>query len=88
MVHIAEFSTRDSPKPMLEEEELHWIEIKLIGEDGEPISGEKYKVVLPDGAVVEGALDGEGLARVDDIPQAGRCIISFPELDREAWDPV
>ena len=88
MVHIADFGTRDTPRPVLEGEDLHWVEIKLIGEDGKPISGEKYKIVLPDGAIVEGALDGEGLARVDDIPQAGQCMISFPELDREAWDPV
>ncbi len=78
-------------KPHKEEEtdeELHWIEIELVGEDDEPISGEKYKITLPDGSVASGTLDQKGCARVEGIKDAGDCQITFPDLDKEAWEPA
>lgn len=62
----------------------HWIEIELVGEDGQPIPNEKYKVLLPDGSEKEGNLDQDGWARVESSP-TGDCKITFPELDEEAW---
>lgn len=64
-----------------------WIEIELIGEDDKPIPGVAYQVALPGGKLVSGQLDDAGMARVEDIP-AGTCMVSFPELDKEAWTPV
>ena len=64
-----------------------WIEIELIDEEDQPVPGEKYKIELPDGSVAEGTLDEKGLARVDGI-DSGTCKITFPELDKEAWEPV
>jgi hypothetical protein len=61
-----------------------WIEIYLIGEDGGPIPGEAYRIELPDGSVREGRLDADGLSRVDDV-DPGICLVTFPNLDREAW---
>jgi hypothetical protein len=61
-----------------------WVEIALIGEDGSPIPGERYRIELPDGSVREGTLGAEGLCRVDDIA-AGDCVVTFPDLDQEAW---
>lgn len=63
---------------------LTWIEIQLIGEDGQPIPGEKYRIDLPDGSVREGSLDSKGQARVDGI-DPGNCVVTFPALDEEAW---
>lgn len=66
-----------------------------VGKDGEPVAapagedypivGEKYRVVLPDGNVREGALDADGVARLDGIPR-GLCEVGFPELDQDAWE--
>ena len=70
-----------------EEEEKTWIEIELIGEDDEPIPGEKYKIEMPDGSVAQGTLDGDGLARKEGI-DPGTCKISFPDLDQDAWEPA
>ena len=61
-----------------------WIEIHLIGEDGRPIPGEAYRIELPDGSVRDGRLDADGLSRVDDV-DLGTCLVTFPNLGKEAW---
>ncbi len=66
------------------EKHIHWIEIELVGEDDKPIPNEKYKVVLPDGSIKEGNLDQNGWVRVESNP-VGKCEVTFPELDKEAW---
>lgn len=67
---------------------VHWIEIELLGEDGSPIPGEQYRIVLPNGSVVMGQLDADGRAYVGNFADAGECEISFPSLDRDAWAPL
>ena len=70
-----------------EEEELSWIEIELVGEDDEPIPGERYAIELPDGRVDRGTLDNKGFKRLEGIPK-GECKITFPNLDKDAWEPI
>jgi len=76
-------------KPPESEEEAEkktaWIEIELVDEEDEPVPGEKYEVKLPDGSVAKGTLDGDGFARIDGI-EPGTCEISFPKLDKDAWE--
>jgi hypothetical protein len=75
------------PCPLAERTQpLFWIEIELVGEDDQPLPWEEYLVLLPDGRQVGGYLDGEGHARLDGLAMAGDCMLSFPALDREAWD--
>ena len=63
-----------------------WIEIELIDEADQPVPGEQYKVTLPDGTTVaEGTLDHKGFARIDGI-EPGTCKVTFPRLDKEAWE--
>lgn len=62
-----------------------WVEIQLLGEDDKGVAGAAYRLELPDGRVVEGTLDGNGLATVRGIA-SGQCIVSFPELDQDAWE--
>jgi hypothetical protein len=64
---------------------LHWIEIELLGEDGVPIQGEAYRVICPDGRIVEGCLDENGYARVGGIVGGRNCRVGFPRLDGDAW---
>ncbi len=73
--------------PHASTEPLDWIEICLLGEGDVPIGGERYRVALPDGRTVEGRLGPDGLARIDGIP-AGRCTVTFPRMDRSAWEPA
>lgn len=62
-----------------------WIQIQLVDEDCEPISGERYEIHCPDGTVRRGRTNLYGRARFDDIEQPGDCQIKFPDLDLEAW---
>lgn len=64
-----------------------WIEVQLIGEDGNGIAGEEYSIRVPGGRIVTGTLDAQGLVRIADLP-AGTCQVSFPKLDKDAWVPV
>lgn len=67
--------------------ETSWIEVELVGEDGKPIPGERYRVTLPDGSVAEGSLDQNGMARVEGF-EPGSCKVTFPDLDQDAWEPA
>jgi type VI secretion system secreted protein VgrG len=65
-----------------------WIEIELVDEDNKPVPGEKYKVTLPDGkTVAQGTLDQNGYARVNGV-DPGTCKITFPDLDKDAWEKI
>ena len=43
-------------------------------------------VTLPDGTVDQGTLDDKGHARVDGI-DPGSCVITFPNREKQAWEP-
>jgi hypothetical protein len=66
-------------------EKKSWIAIELVGEDGNPIPGEPYRVTLPDGTTVaDGTLDDKGRARVENI-DPGTCKVTFPNRDKSTW---
>jgi len=68
-----------------DEQKKTWIEIELVDEVGDPVPGESYEITLPDGSKAAGTLDGKGFARVDGI-DPGTCKVTFPNLDKEAWN--
>jgi type VI secretion system secreted protein VgrG len=64
-----------------------WIEIVLVDDDDKPVPGEAYRITLPDGTTLaEGTLDENGFARVDGI-DPGTCQVTFPDLDKDSWEP-
>jgi hypothetical protein len=65
--------------------QTHWIEIRLVGSDGQPVPSEQYRIQLPTGEFAEGNLDNDGRARVDGIPNPGTCQVTFPNLEADAW---
>ena len=71
-----------------EDEEKHWIEIELVDEEDNPVPGEKYKVTMPDGSVAQGTLDYNGFVHIGGIKDPGTCKITFPNLDKDAWEPA
>jgi hypothetical protein len=62
-----------------------WIKIKLVDKDGQPVQGERYRIELPDGTVRQGILDSKGQAHIGGI-DPGNCQITFPNLDKDAWE--
>jgi type VI secretion system secreted protein VgrG len=71
-----------------EDQPTSWIEIELVDMEDEPVPGEAYEITLPDGqTVASGTLDEKGFARIDGI-EPGTCKISFPKLDKDAWEPA
>ncbi|HUU99251.1 MAG TPA: hypothetical protein VM487_26255, partial [Phycisphaerae bacterium] len=80
---------REMPIPKPEEEEKEekkktWIEILLVNEAGEPVSGEEYEITTPDGQIKKGRTNAQGKAKITGI-DPGECKICFPRLDEEAW---
>ncbi len=75
-------------KPPEEEQEgKTWIEIKLVDENDEPVLGERYRITLPDGSVDEGTLDEQRSVRIEGI-DPGTCQVTFPNLDKNAWERI
>lgn len=42
---------------------------------------------MSDGTVWDSSTDDKGVGRVDGI-DPGSCKISFPDLDKDAWEPA
>jgi len=65
-----------------------WIDIKLVGEDDEPIPNVRFQVFRPDNTLLgQGRLDHNGYGgfeRIDD----GAYEVCFPDLDEDAWEPA
>lgn len=70
-----------------QKEKDHWIVVELVGENGEPIPSELCRVTTPDGDVIERETDIQGKVEVRQI-SAGDCMVEFPELDKDAWEPT
>jgi type VI secretion system secreted protein VgrG len=73
------------PSEEEQEEKTSWVEIELVGEDDQPVAGEKYEITLPDGRVAKGTTDQNGVARIEGI-DPGTCQVTFPNLDKDAWE--
>jgi hypothetical protein len=68
------------------EKKTSWIEIEMVNQDDRPVPGKHYRITLADGeTVAEGTLDPKGFARVDGI-DPGTCKVTFPDLDKDAWE--
>lgn len=67
-------------------ERKDWIEIILVDMDGKPVPNVRYKITPPGGdPPQEGRLNEHGQAGYYKI-EAGECKITFPDLDKDAWE--
>ena len=64
-----------------------WIEVQLVDENGKGIPGQAFIVTAPDGFDYSGTTDEQGVGRVDGI-DPGSSDITFPDLDKDAWEPA
>ncbi|WP_165704060.1 hypothetical protein [Enhygromyxa salina] len=75
------------PQPMFDEQP-HWVEILLVGEDDVGIAGAECEVTLATGKVVRRRTDRHGIVRIEGITSAANCKVSFPQIDEAAWAPA
>jgi hypothetical protein len=61
-----------------------WVEFEVVDEANNPVGGKRYKVMLPDGRIHEGALDKTGKLRFSNI-DPGTCVFSLTDVDAESW---
>ena len=71
--------------PEKAKEKKAWIEIILVDNEGKPMPGVKYRITPPSGQPVEGRLNEHGQAGLYQI-DPGNCKITFPDLDKDAWE--
>ena len=64
----------------------HWIQIALVDDAGQPVANERYVIEMPDGSMITGYTGSDGKARVDDV-DPGTAKVSFPDLDKAAYEP-
>lgn len=74
---------RSSPEKA--KEKKAWIEIILVDMEGKPVPGVRYRITPPGGQPVEGRLNEHGQAGLYTI-EPGNCKITFPDLDKDAWE--
>ncbi|CAN5356359.1 hypothetical protein BH10ACI1_BH10ACI1_29890 [soil metagenome] len=68
-----------------QKEKKAWIEIILVDMVGKPIPNVRYRITPPSGSPKEGRLNEHGQAGYYQI-EPGNCKITFPDLDKDAWD--
>ena len=78
---------RHNPSSDDNKDKKHWVEIVLVDDAGQPVTGESFEIKLPDGSVATGTTDEKGKGRVENI-DPGSVEVSFPELDKDAWEPA
>jgi hypothetical protein len=80
-----------SSEPALTPSQLYkrtaMVEIELLDTEGNPVPGEPWDLVFPDGSKRSGQLDEQGRVIVSSILE-GVCQVSFPRLDADAWAPA
>jgi len=64
-----------------------WIDVQLINDKGEAVSGVRYVITAPDGNKHQGTTDIHGFAKLRGLPE-GACTVSFPDLDETSVKPA
>lgn len=87
LMHPPFIEKDEEPEIAEEPEENHWIDIRLVDEEGEPVPGVEFEIKLPDGRKRRGVTNAHGVVYFSGL-EAGECEFSFIGLDQDAWDFV
>jgi hypothetical protein len=75
-------SDDDEPVEILEPTTT-WIELEVLTAGGAPAVNARYALTLPDGEVVRGRTDTNGMIRHHKLTQDGECSLRFPGVDED-----
>ena len=75
------------PTTTVAPQKKHFVAFQMVDQEGKPAAGESYRLTLPDGTIHEGTLNKKGRDRVNGI-DPGTCKITFPNLDKDSWEPT
>lgn len=64
-----------------------WVEFCLLDMEGNPVSGQRYRVTLADGSKSEGRTPKSGRVRFDGVSH-GTVSIAYLDLDEDAWERI
>jgi Bacteriophage probable baseplate hub protein len=62
------------------------VDVSLVDENGSPVPGAPYRVIMPDGRFLDGCLDDKGRVRIEGLPR-GNYKVTFPGRAPDSWDP-
>lgn len=71
-------------KALRDAAKTHWITIRLVDEEGNPVVDEPYMITTPDNVEHTGSTDESGFGHLDGIIE-GQCKVCFPNRDRDVW---
>lgn len=66
---------------------LSWIGVELKDSEGTPVPGMRFRITASDGKVASGTTGPDGKGKIEGVPE-GSYDITFPDLDKEVWDPA
>ncbi|WP_442478186.1 bacteriophage T4 gp5 trimerisation domain-containing protein, partial [Vibrio spartinae] len=72
-------------KALIQEEQKHIMEFFYMDPELQPYAGTKYKAVLSDGTELTGALDEDGYAKLENVPNG---VARIHYLSDEAFDDI
>lgn len=72
----------DEPVTLLEDAKA-WIELEVLTAGGAPAAGARYELILPDGEVLRGRTDKDGMIRHHALAYDGECELRFPGVDED-----
>lgn len=67
-----------------ESEPTTWVGLELKDEEGNPVSGQRVRILLPNGSSRESVSDDRGKIRMEGIPP-GNCKVEFIGIDAADW---
>jgi len=82
---LEESGTAESSPPTKAEEDVHWVAVELVDEDGAPVRGEPYLLKRASGQEVRGRTDQNGRAYVR-LKDASSSSFTFSNLDTKTWE--
>jgi hypothetical protein len=72
----------EAPTTLVITPAMTWVGFQLVDDEGEPMAGQRYRLVTPSGEVLDGTLDSNGAATHEGLAR-GTCQLCLVPTDEE-----